>query len=191
MKKILSLILSGLIIVGLTACTGGKQQTETEAATDSTAVAEQTTVAEQNTETEKPEVKEPEVQEPAKPVLNKALFGEWYVEIDDTSISMELNEKQDTYQGQKGYGSLSAYIQYEPSFTLVFTSLTPDGDNIKVHYDKMDQYFNGDPDDYDSPCELVTEKVGSGDLTLIPQGKKVKIDSKELLIKNKVLSKTK
>ena len=180
MKKVLSLILSGLIIVGLTACTGGKQQTETEAATDSTAVAEQ------NTETDDPEVKEAEA-----PKLNAALFGNWSNHADPL-VSMVLAEKKGTYDGNKGYGYLTASNEYfETDFTLVFTSITPDGDNIKVHYDMMSQYFNGDPDDYDSPCELVTEKTGEGDLTLIPQDGKVKIDSKESRIKNKVLSKTK
>lgn len=178
MKKVLSLILSGLIIVGLTACTGGKQQTENEAATDSTAVAEQ------NTETDDPEVKEAEA-----PKLNAALFGNWYADSGDMNISMTLAEKKDTYCGTKGYGMLSVSIQFEPAFTYVFTSLTPDGDNIKVHYNIMSEYFTGDPDDYDSEGEWVSEKTGEGDLTLMPQGKKVKIDSKDRNIKNKVLGK--
>lgn len=120
--------------------------------------------------------------------LNKALFGNWSDGGDGTGINMELNEKQSTYEGRKGYGILSASIEYEPIFTLVFTSLTPDGDNIKVHYDQMVSYLDGDPDDPDGECEWVTEKKGEGDLTLIPQGKKVKIDSKDKDIKNKVLS---
>ena len=120
--------------------------------------------------------------------LNKALFGNWSDGGDGTGINMELNEKQSTYEGRKGYGILSASIEYETIFTLVFTSLTPDGDNIKVHYDQMVSYLDGDPDDPDGECEWVTEKKGEGDLTLIPQGKKVKIDSKDKDINGKVLS---
>lgn len=130
-----------------------------------------------------------QTKESATPTLNKALFGNWYVEANSTSVSIELKENLGTYEGQKGYGTLSAYVEFEPAFTLVFTSLTPDGDNIKVHYYQMVTDFTGDIDDPDSEGEWVTEKRGEGDLTLIPQGKKMKIDSKDPTIKGKVLSK--
>ena len=182
MKKTLSMTFAAILfLAGLAACTGGKQQNEAEA-TDSLQTA--TEVATDVEMTEEAETKEAEA-----PKLNAALFGNWYADSGDMNISMTLAEKKDTYCGTKGYGMLSVSIQFEPAFTYVFTSLTPDGDNIKVHYNIMSEYFTGDPDDYDSEGEWVSEKTGEGDLTLMPQGKKVKIDSKDRNIKNKVLGK--
>ena len=133
---------------------------------------------------------EPEAKRSGEATLNKALLGKWS-NNDDPLIYLELSDKKGTYCEQKGcYGYLTASNEYyETDFTLVFTSLTPDGDNIKVHYNEMATSFTGDPDDPDSECEMVTEKVGEGDLTLIPQGGKVKIDSKKARIKNKVIGK--
>ena len=182
MKKILSMTFAAILLMaGLVACTGGKQQNEAEATDSLQTATEVATDAEQS--------EEAEAKEPEEAKLNAALFGKWYNESDGTSISMTLAEKQGNYDGNKGYGYLSAFIDYEPAYTLVFTSLTPDGDNIKVHYNIMVTSFTGDPDDFDSEGEMVTEKTGEGDLTLIPQGGKVKIDSKDRDIKNKVLSK--
>jgi hypothetical protein len=127
----------------------------------------------------------------AEPVLNASLFGKWS-NHNDPMIYMVLAETKGTYDGYKGFGYLAASNDYyENEFTLVFTSLTPDGDNIKVHYNKMESYNTGDPDDLggDDYGEWVEEKVGEGDLVLTPQGNKVKIQSKESRIKNATLSK--
>ena len=133
---------------------------------------------------------EPEAKKSEEATLNKALFGKWSNNADPL-IYMELSDKKGTYCEQKGcYGYLTASNEYyETDFTLVFTSLTPDGDNIKVHYSELATSFTGDPDDPDGECEMVTKKVGEGDLTLIPQSGKVKIDSKMARIKNKVIGK--
>ena len=133
---------------------------------------------------------EPEAKKSGEPTLNKALLGKWSNNADPL-IYLELSDKKGTYCEQKGcYGYLTASNEYyETDYTLVFTSLTPDGDNIKVHYSEMVTSFTGDPDDPDGECEMVTEKVGEGDLTLIPQGGKVKIDSKKTRIKKKVIGK--
>lgn len=103
-----------------------------------------------------------------------------------------MSDKYGTYDEQKGYGYVSAYVEYEPAFTLVFTSLTPDGDRILVHYNKMETYMEGgDPDDLggEDYGEWVTRKAGEGDLTLIPANGRLKIESRESLIKNKTLHK--
>lgn len=136
--------------------------------------------------------KKASAEQPKEATLNTALFGSWS-NNNDPNIYMVLAEKFGTYDERKGYGYLSAANDYyEYDFLLVFTSITPDGDNIKVHYDKMESYCTGDPDDYDSESEWVEEKAGEGDLILIPQaGNKLKIDCPEKRIKNKVLSKSK
>ena len=132
-------------------------------------------------------------EQPKEATINTALMGRWS-NNNDPSIYMVLAEKSGTYDEHKGYGYLTAANEYyEYDFILVFTAITPDGDNIKVHYNKMESYCTGDPDDYDSEGagEWVEEKVGEGDLTVIPQsGGKVKIDSTEKRIKNKLLSKS-
>lgn len=145
--------------------------------------------------TEKGAVVEKAAKEESKPAtLNTSLLGMWSNNT-DPNILMVVSDKFGDHDGRKGYGYVAAANEYyEYDFILVITSVTPDGDNIKVHYDKMESYCEGDPDDYDSEDagEWVEKKVGEGDLTLIPQaGGKVKIDSKEKRIKNKVLSKTK
>jgi len=132
-------------------------------------------------------------EQPKEATINKALLGRWG-NNSDPSIYMVLAEKSGTYDERKGYGYLTAANEYyEFDFLLVFTSITPDGDNIKVHYNKMESYCTGDPDSYDSEDagEWVEEKVGEGDLIVIPQaGGKVKIDCTEKRIKNKLLSKS-
>ena len=128
---------------------------------------------------------------PTGAALNSALFGKWS-NNDDPLIYLVLKEKNGTYDGRKGYGYLTASNEYyETDFILVFTSIAPDGENIKVHYNKLESYCTGDLDDFgnEDAGEWVEEKVGEGDLTIIPQGNKVKIDSSEKRIKNKVLSK--
>lgn len=186
MKKCYSHALAGLLFAGLTACNGGKQQTETDTAADSTTVEVQATETAQATDAAP--AAEAKAQAAETPKLNAALFGSWS-NFDDPGITMKLAEKKGNHDGYNGYGYLTASNEYyEIDFTLIFTSLTPDGDNIKVHYEQMDSYIDGDPDDPDSPCEMVMNKVGEGDLTLIAQGSRVKIDCKEQRIKNKVLS---
>lgn len=128
-----------------------------------------------------------------KAELYSFMSGTWSNNT-DPGIHMVLSEKFGTYDDRKGYGYLIAYNEYfEPDFTLVFTSLEPDGDKIKVYYNKMESYCTGDPDDLgnEDAGEWVEKKVGTGTLTLIPQSGKVKIDSKEKRISNKVLSKSK
>jgi len=161
------------LLTGLAACTGAKQQGEAEG-DDSLAVAELTE----------------ETAEADAPKFNAKLFGTWNNNA-DPNINMVLAEIKGNYDGNKGYGYLSASNEYfEIDLTLVFTSIEPDGDNIKVHYDEMQNTFTGDPDDFDSEGEWVTEKVGEGEITVIPQGAKVKLDSKLSRIKNAVLTKT-
>ena len=127
--------------------------------------------------------------------LNTALFGK-FSNNNDPVIDLELSQTVKKFDVGRGYGYIQASNEYfEYDFTLVFTSITPDGDNIRVHYDKMESYFEGgDPDDFDvegAEGEWKEVKAGEGDLVLIPvAGGKVKIDSKEARIKNKVLSKS-
>lgn len=132
-------------------------------------------------------------EQPKEATINTALLGRWS-NNNDPSIYMVLADKSGTYDERKGYGYVTAANDfYEYDFILVFTAVTPDGDNIKVHYNKMESYCTGDPDNYDNEDagEWVEKKVGEGDLTVIPQpGGKVKIDSTEKRIKNKLLSKS-
>ena len=131
--------------------------------------------------------------EAAPAVLNADLLGKWS-NNNDPVIDMVVADKMGNYDDNKGFGYITAANEYfEYDFLLVFTSVTPDGDNIKVHYKKLESYFTGDPDSYDDEGgEWVTKTVGEGDLTLIPQGAgKVKIDSQEKRINKTVLSKVK
>lgn len=122
--------------------------------------------------------------------LNNELLGKW-CNNNDPVINMVVSDKNGDYDGNKGYGYIEASNEYfEMDYKLVFTSLTPDGDNIKVHYNKMEMQFTGDPDDYDSEGTYEEVKAGEGDLTLSPAGSnKLKISSKEKRINNATLYK--
>ena len=131
-----------------------------------------------------------EVKEEKPESLNTDLLGKWS-NNNDPVIDLVVSDKIKDYDGKKGYGYIDASNEYfEMDFKLVFTSVTPDGDNIKVHYQKFEMQFTGDPDDFDSEGTYEEVKVGEGDLTLIPAGPgKLKIDSKESRIKNATLFK--
>lgn len=122
--------------------------------------------------------------------LNTNLLGKW-CNNNDPVINLFLSDKSGDYDGHKGYGYIEASNEYfEMDFTLVFTSVTPDGDNVKVHYNKMEMQFTGDPDDYDSEGTYQEVKAGEGELTLTPAGNnKMKISSKENRINNATLYK--
>lgn len=127
----------------------------------------------------------------AEEVLNKSLMGLW-VNNDEASVMLELSDTYKTFDAGKGYGYvLAANEYYEYDFKLVFTSISPDGDNIKVKYDEIESYFegDGDPDNYDDEGggEWKEKKIGSGELTLQPQGSNMKIISSKKRISNKVL----
>lgn len=131
---------------------------------------------------------EPQTDKPAS--LNASLLGRWS-NNNDPVIDMVLADKKGKYDDIEGMGYVRAANEYfEYDFTLVFTSITPDGENIKVHYNKMESQFDGNPEDEDGGGEWKEVKIGEGDLTLIPQGEgKVKIESTEQRIKNAVLYK--
>ena len=193
MKKVLFIL--PLFAVALMWSCGGSAQGEQSGtdslAQDSTAVFADENVGESLDET----VAETEEAQEDNATLNAALFGK-FSNNNDPVIDLELSQTVKKFDAGRGYGYIIAANEYfEYDFTLVFTSITPEGDNIRVHYDKMESYFEGgDPDDYDSPeneGEWKVAKAGEGDLVLIPvAGGKVKIDSKEARIKNKVLSKS-
>lgn len=164
------------------ACGGQSAKNESEA--DSLALGGDSVVAEAEEEVA---AEEAVVEEP---VLNADLFGKWS-NRNDPGIDMTVSDKYGTYDDYKGYGFVRAANEYfEYDFTLVFTELTPDGDKIRVKYNKLDIVFTGDPDDPDSEGTWETKKVGSGELTLVPAGaKKVKIESSERRIKGATLYK--
>lgn len=181
MKKILFLSVAAAMMV---AC-GGKSE-KNESATDSLAVNQDSVAA--VVEAEEAEVAEAPAAE--EPVLNADLLGKWS-NNNDPVIDLKVTDKYGTYNDYKGYGYVQASNEYfELDFNLVFTELIPDGDKIRVKYNKMESYFTGDPDDPDADGEWVTKKTGSGELTLVPAGaKKLKIESREKRINNKTLYK--
>lgn len=171
---------AAVLALAFAAC-GGSGGSKDENAGDSTVLAAQadSTAAVEETS-------------PSVTTLNANLLGKWSNNNDPT-IDMVVADKLGTYDDNKGFGYITASNEfYEYDFLLVFTSVTPDGDNIRVHYKKIESVFTGDPDNYDSEDggEWVTKTVGEGDLTLMPQGAgKVKIDSQEKRINKTVLSK--
>lgn len=181
MKKTIVMVSAAIVALTFAACggTGSKD----ESAGDSIALAAQTD-----------SVAAVEEDAPAVATLNANLLGKWSNNNDPT-IDMVVADKLGTYDDNKGFGYITASNEfYEYDFLLVFTSVTPDGDNIRVHYKKIESVFTGDPDNYDSEegGEWVTKTVGEGDLTLKPQGAgKVTIDSQEKRINKTVLSKVK
>ena len=182
MKKTIVMVSVAIVALAFAAC-GGQAGSKDESAGDSTALAAQTD-----------SVAAVEEDAPAVATLNAALLGKWSNNVDPT-IDMVVADKLGTYDDNKGFGYITAANEfYEYDFLLVFTSVTPDGDNIRVHYKKIESVFTGDPDNYDSEegGEWVTKTVGEGDLTLKPQGAgKVKSDSQEKRINKTVLSKVK
>ncbi|MBQ8969517.1 MAG: hypothetical protein IJ064_07295 [Bacteroidaceae bacterium] len=199
MKKTISnlAVVAGMAMaLCLTSCEGnGSKGSEGEALADTLLAEDQQVTAEQEqAQSEATEVAAAETvtaEEPA--ALNTALLGHWTNGGDGDAIALVVSDKYGTYDGNKGYGYVSATVEYEPAFTLVFTSLTPDGDRIRVHYNKMETYYEGggDPDDFGAEDygEWVTRKAGEGDLTLIPANGRLKIESRENLIRNKTLHK--
>lgn len=169
----------------------------TEAAYEATFKGFGKIVATGNEETKKEENAEAEANAEAKEegVLNKSLMGLW-VNNDEASVMLELSDTYKTFDAGKGYGYvLAANEYYEYDFKLVFTSISPDGDNIKVKYDEIESYFEGEGDGYhdnyddEVDGEWKEKKIGSGELTLQPQGSKMKIISSKKRISNKVLQK--
>ena len=186
MKKTILFLSAALVALTFAACGGqGGNNESGEDSLAATAQQDTTAVAETAPEAEAVE---------AEPVLNASLLGK-YSNNNDPTIDLQVSDKYGTYNDNKGYGYVQAANEfYEYDFNLVITSVTPDGDNIKVHYNKMESYCEGDPDDMggEDAGEWVTQKVGEGDLTIIPAGAgKIKIDSKEKRINGKVLSKVK
>jgi hypothetical protein len=180
MKKTFLMVSAAIVALAFVAC-GGQGGNKDENAGDSAALAAQADSA-----------AVVEDAAPADAVLNADLLGKWS-NNNDPAIDMFVADKLGNYDDNKGFGYIMAANEYfEYDFLLVFTSVTPDGDNIRVHYNKLESFFTGDPDNYDSEDggEWVSKTVGEGDLTLIPQGAgKVKIDSQEKRINKTVLSK--
>ena len=167
-----------------------QDETTKAAAAEEAKETKETEEAEEVKEAE--EAKEESTTAEESATLNTALLGRWTNGGDGDAITLVVSDKYGTYDEQKGYGYVSAFVEYEPVFTLVFTRLTPDGDRILVHYNKMETYMEGgDPDDLggEDYGEWVTRKAGEGDLTLIPANGRLKIESRESLIKNKTLHK--
>lgn len=194
MKKILFLMSAAMVALAFVACggQGAGSNTSDEQTGDSSAVADvqdSVAVADEAVD-ETAEGAADGVQ--AEAVLNTSLIGN-YSNNADPNIYMVLSDRFATHNGRKGYGNITAYNEYfEPDFILDFTSVTPDGDNIKVHYNKIVMSFEGDPDALgdDEAGEWVEQKAGSGDLTICPAGAgKVKIDSKERRLSGKTLIK--
>lgn len=184
--KTMKTIWSVALALTLVAC-GGQTGKDANGA-DSTGVAEASDTVAQSVPVAEDQVAEEPVAEEA--VLNADLLGKWS-NNNDPNIYMRVSDKYGTYDDHKGYGYLSAANEYfETDYTLVFKGVAPEGDRIVVSYDKLEQYFDGDPDDYDSEGQWVTKKVGSGKLTLVPAGaRKLKIESGEKRIKGAVLYK--
>ncbi|MBO4613201.1 MAG: hypothetical protein J5671_08565 [Bacteroidaceae bacterium] len=177
MKKIFFL---SVAVVLMTAC-GGQSAKEVSGA-DSLSVLGDSVVAEAE-----PLVEEAVAEEAT---LNADLLGKWS-NNNDPVIEMTVSDKIGKFEDWKGYGLLKAANEYfEYDFILVFTSVVPDGDNIRVSYNKMSQEFDGDPDDPDGEGQWITKKVGSGEMILVPAGaKKLKINSSDKRIRNAVLYK--
>ena len=191
MKKTIFFSLTAVLIM---AC--GGQSGKTDGSTDSLAGGGDSAVAEAKA-VEETSVADDSVAD--EPVLNVALLGRWS-NNNDPGIDIRLSDKYGTYSGNgtygsnKGYGYLEASNEYfEYDFALLFTAITPDGDNIRVKYDKYETYYEGgEIGDDDSEFECVTKKVGSGELTLVPVGTgKLKIESNEKRIRNTILFKSK
>ena len=190
MKKTILFSLAAVLIM---AC--GSQSNKTEGSTDSLAVGVDSTIAEAKAVAETSVAEEPVVKEP---VLNVDLLGKWS-NNNDPVIDIKLSDKYGSYSGNgsygsnKGYGYLEAANEYfEYDFCLLFTALTPDGDKIRVKYDKYESYYDGEIGDDDSEFECVTKNIGSGELTLVPVGTgKLKIESNEKRIRNTILFKSK
>lgn len=163
MKKFL--FLSMVAAMMLTAC--GGQSGKNENAADSLALSE----------------------EPA-PItgLNADLLGQWD-NNNDPNISMMVSDKYGKFNDWKCYGYLQAANEYfEYDYLLIFTNLIPDGDRIRVCYDKMEQQYDGDPDDPDGEGQWVTKKVGSGEFILVSTGdKKLKIEGGDKRIEDVTL----
>ena len=184
-----------LVALALAAC-GGQGGSKSESTKDSTSVAAvqdsaavtandqgdtQAAEATGTTATEAGAEADAKEAETKAAVLNTSLLGK-YSNYNDPSINLTVSDKYGNYEDHKGYGIITTYNEYfEPELVLVVTSLTPDGDNIKVHYNKMEMEFEGgDPDDLGGEGQWVEKKTGSGDLTLSPAGAgKVKVSSKE------------
>ena len=178
-------LLSVSIVLTLMAC--GGQNGKNDSGADTTmqtadSVAQETQI----------EIEEAGKEEPINDasVLNADLLGSWS-NNNDPVIEMKVSDKFGKYDDYKGYGYVKAANEYfEYDFTLVFTSLTPEGESVRVRYDKLEQQYTGDPDNPDSEGEWIMKKVGSGELTLLPAGAhKLKIDSREKRIKNVTLYK--
>ena len=117
--------------------------------------------------------------------LNADLLGQWD-NNNDPNITMMVSDKYGKFNDWQCYGYLQAANEYfEYDYLLIFTNLTPDGDRIRVSYDKMDQQYNGDLDDFGSEGQCETKKVGSGELTLVPAGdNKLKIEGGDERLKD-------
>ena len=124
--------------------------------------------------------------------INNDLLGEWG-NNEDPGITMVLSDKSKNYNGRKGYGYVEASNEYYMTdFILVFKSITPDGKNIKVHYDKIaiDFYEEGEIGADDYVGKTTEQHVGEGDLTIVDiGGNKLKLESSESRLKNKILYK--
>lgn len=179
MKKLFSCVSVFVCALIISSC-GSKTSSEaTEAAADTLVEAEAAEATEPAAEAEATEA-----------TLNTNLLGKWS-NNNDPIIDLFISDKYGKYEDRKGYGYIVASNEYfEMDYTLVFTSITPEGDNIKVHFNKLEMQYTGDPDDPDGEGTYEEVKAGEGDLTLIPAGdKKLKIDSKESRIKNAILYK--
>lgn len=189
MKKLFG---TALLALCMTAC-GNQTQSETDAADSLANDAPLTeTAAQGDAATDEAVAEETQAEEVAD-VLNLDLMGNWS-NNDDPSVSLALSDKVKNQEGHQGYGILSAYNEYyENEFTLIITSIKPEGNSIRASYDKYEMSFEGgDPDDLGAEDygEWTEEKVGTGSLLLVPSGAgKLKVDSKEGRLRNVTLYK--
>lgn len=114
--------------------------------------------------------------------INTSLLGVWDDSAESgmtyASIIMELSDNLYEYMGKECYGTLMTLNvdeNFEREYVLVFKFIAPDGDNIKVHYEKL-------------VGEIGDEVAGEGDLIIVALGNnKARLDCREPLLKNKLL----
>lgn len=119
---------------------------------------------------------------------NPALMGRWS-NNNDPVIEMVLAAEQGDHDGYEGMGYVQAANEYfEYDLVLVIKSITPEGDNLRLTYDKMEQTY-ADPDDPEGEPGG-SRKVGEGQLTVVVSGPgKCKLESTEKRLNGVTLTK--
>ena len=176
--KIQKLTLAALVAALITAACSGNANNKNEGTEgDSLCCTEADSVA-----TETPD--EAEAPAAAEDGLNADLFGKWEAGDGETNgFDMELCRKAQKDEEGNGmnYGYVRSVIYFEYGPLYLFRSLEPDGENIKAHYEVVEQILiSGDPDSYDDDAPVYEERRSTGTLTIKPAGDgKLKVDVKD------------